>query len=89
MSEEPNWTRRRLERARITDDPEGDLITDMRTEPDIPEFPDLKSMRDYVRFKRMGDRLILAAVPGAWRRYRSWMDRHQADPSRLPLDRIR
>lgn len=64
---EPNWTSRWLKRARITNDPVGDLIGDMRTDPDIPRlFPNLKSMRDYVSIKSKGDRLIMAAVPGAW-----------------------
>jgi len=69
----PNYTRQWLKRAKITDDPEGDLIADMRTDPDIPHlFINRKRMRDYVRFKA-GDPAILAAVPGVWRRYRKWL----------------
>jgi hypothetical protein len=69
----PNYTCHWLRRAKVTDDPEGDLIADMRTDLDIPHlFPTFKHMRDYVSRKSRGDPLILAAVPGVWRRYRKW-----------------
>jgi hypothetical protein len=73
MSATSEW----LAVARITNDPEGDLIADMRTDRDIPGlFGNLKAMHDYVSFKSRGDPKILAAVPGVWRRYRRWVDRH-------------
>jgi hypothetical protein len=47
--------------ARITDDPEGDLIADMQTDRDIPGlFGNLKAMHDFVSFKSRGDPKILA-----------------------------
>lgn len=69
-----------LSRARITDDPEGDLIADMRAElrrgADIPGlFPNVAAMRAYLR-SRGACPEALAAVPGVWRRYRKWLDRH-------------
>jgi hypothetical protein len=69
-----------LSRARATDDPEGDLIADMRSElrrgVDVPAlFPNMASMRHYLR-DRGACPEALAAVPGVWRRYRSWVDRN-------------
>jgi hypothetical protein len=66
-----------LEHARVTDDPEGDLVTDMRTERELPNFTSFESMHSYVRFKSNGDRAVLAAVPGVWRRYEAWCRRPQ------------
>jgi hypothetical protein len=60
-----------LERARVTDDPEGDLVADMRRDPDRPRtFTSLKALRGYIGFKSHYDPAVLASVPGAWRRYR-------------------
>jgi hypothetical protein len=79
----PHYVKAWLKQARITDEPEGDLVTDMRTDPEIPHhFPTLKRMRDYVRLKSRGDRLIMAAVPGVWRRYRKWI-RERVNPHLL------
>ncbi len=69
-----------LSRARATDDPEGDLIGDMRAElrrgVDLPAlFPNKAAMFDYLR-SRGACREALGAVPGVWRRYRNWVDRH-------------
>ncbi len=66
--------------ARATDDPEGDLIADMRAElrrgADLPAvFSNKAEMLNYLR-SRGACREALAAVPGVWRRYRNWLDRH-------------
>lgn len=71
-----------LTRAHVTDDPEGDLIADMRAElrrgAEVPAlFPNMVSMQDYLR-SRGACPEALAAVPGVWRRYRRWVDRHGA-----------
>src|SRR6266446_5954487 len=69
-------TRRWVAKARITDDPAGDLIADMRRDPALPGlFPNIQAMRDHLR-RRGACREALAAVPVVWRRYRNWMDRH-------------
>jgi hypothetical protein len=71
-----NWTKDWLRRARITNDSAGDLITDMRTDTNIPPlFASIREMRDYVRGKGARAEAI-AAVPIVWRRYRNWMDHH-------------
>jgi hypothetical protein len=74
----PNYTAHWLNQAQVTDDPEGDLIADMRTDPDIPHlFPTLKAMRAYVGRKSRNDPLVMAAVLGVWRRYRAWCRRYR------------
>jgi hypothetical protein len=71
-----NWTKNWLASTRITDDPMGDLIADMRTDPGIPPlFKNIDAMRDYLRSKG-ACREALAIVPRVWRRYQSWQDRH-------------
>jgi hypothetical protein len=74
-----------LVRARVTDDPEGDLIADMRSElrrsVEVPAlFPNMAAMRDYL-VGRGASREVLAAVPGVWRRYRRWVDQHRHTPA--------
>jgi len=65
-----------LKQAEVTDDPEGDLISDMRADPDRPAtFDSLEALRSYVGFKNHHDREVLASVPGAWRRYEAWCSR--------------
>ena len=65
-----------LKYAKVTDDPEGDLVYDMRRDPDRPPtFTSLKALRRYIGFKSHYDPAVLAAVPGAWRRYRAWRER--------------
>jgi hypothetical protein len=67
--------------ARVTDDPAGDLIADMRRDmlarPD--EFPRLfggvRSMRAHLE-KRNASVEAHAAVPVVWRRYRAWLNRN-------------
>jgi hypothetical protein len=72
----PNWTRAFLARARKTNDAVGDLIADMGRDPNIPPmFPNIKSLRAYLR-ERNACEQALEAVPGFWRRYRRWIDRH-------------
>jgi hypothetical protein len=62
--------------AKLTNDPEGDFVYDMRRDPDRPAtFTSLKAVRAYVGFKSGYDRLVLASVPGAWRRYKAWRKR--------------
>src|SRR5215204_4927084 len=77
---EPNWTRAFLARARVTDDPVGDLIVDMRADRNAPPlFKNINAVRGYLRTKNacMG---ALEAVPGFWRRYQRWIDRHPFAP---------
>jgi hypothetical protein len=68
-----------LQSARIAETPEGDLIADMRVDPGLPDhFPSIGSMRGYLETKG-ACREALAVVPGVWRRYRRWQDRHPTD----------
>lgn len=54
--------------ARITDDPIGDLIGDLRHDRDLPFlFRNIDAMRAHLR-NRGACREALAAVPSAWRR---------------------
>ena len=80
-----------LTRSRITDTPVGDLIADMRGElcrgiepPRL--FANCEEMRRYVRGRGACPE-ALAAVPGMWRRYCAWMDRHCLKWSVLPPTR--
>jgi hypothetical protein len=69
----PYYVQHWLKQEIATDDPEGDLMADMRADPDLPHhFPTLKRMRDYARLRSRGDPLVMAAVPSVWRRYRKW-----------------
>jgi YozE SAM-like fold len=62
-----NWTKNWLASARITDDPMGDLIADMRRDPNIPSlFKNIDAMRDYLRTKG-ACREAIAVVPKLWR----------------------
>jgi hypothetical protein len=75
MSTSP--TQRWLQRARITDTIEGDLIEDMRRDPSVPPlFANINELRRYVAFKSGGYSGVMAAVPGVWRRYQQWLDRN-------------
>jgi hypothetical protein len=65
-----NWTKGWLAKARISDDPEGDLIADMRGDPSIPPlFGSADEMRGYIRSKGMVSRSFarrqegMAAIP--------------------------
>jgi hypothetical protein len=65
-----------LARARITDDPEGDLVSDLRREQRIGKLPDSalvspRAMQGYIRLRGGCDGAI-EAVPGVWRRFRNW-----------------
>jgi hypothetical protein len=69
-----------LARAHITDNPEGDLIADMRSElrrgADMPEiFHSQRELQAYLSGKGACPE-ALAAVPGVWQRYRRWLDRN-------------
>ena len=69
--------------ARLTDDPEGDLIADMRGElrrgVELPAlFANKAELHSYL-ISRSACQGALNAVPGVWRRYRQWLDRHGLD----------
>jgi hypothetical protein len=68
-----------LERARVTEDREGNhydmdrFMYDLRHDPDLPPtFASLKALRSYVGFKSGYDRDVLACAAFAWRRYKAW-----------------
>lgn len=69
-------TKEWLAASRITNTPAGDMIADMRRDPDIPPlFHSAEEMRSYLSLKG-ACREALATVPAAWVRYRRWVDRH-------------
>jgi hypothetical protein len=69
---ETNWTAHWLRRARITDDPVGEVIANMRRDPDVPPlFQHINEVRSYLRRKGASTE-ALAAVPILWRRYLNW-----------------
>jgi hypothetical protein len=72
-------TTRWLAKARITDDPEGDLIEDMRRDAkangELPLFKNIHAMRAYLHSKGACHE-ALQAVPRVWRRYEHWLDRN-------------
>jgi hypothetical protein len=69
----PDTTRKFLQQSRVTNNPVGDLIGDMRTDPDLPpDFQTFSQLRDYIRSKSQDNGLVMAAVPGVWRRYQRW-----------------
>jgi hypothetical protein len=76
-----NFTRQWLARARITDNPEGDLIADMRADPDIPPlFHNIDEMRGYLA--RKGACIpAMEAVRKVWPRYRRSVDRQIMGPT--------
>jgi hypothetical protein len=62
--------------ARVTDDPAGDLIADMRADRRLPAlFPG--SMRAYLKSLNACSG-ALEAVPIVWRRYQSFLGRNPA-----------
>jgi hypothetical protein len=64
-----------LRQARITDDPAGDLIADLRRDHAVKRFPNIATMRGFVRSRNVVCPQALAAVPIVWRRYRKWLGR--------------
>jgi hypothetical protein len=73
-------TRLWLRRVRITDDPAGDLIGDMRQQMlsgfELPRvFANIGAMRAYLR-DRGASSQALDAVPEVWSRYRRWLNYH-------------
>jgi hypothetical protein len=65
-----------LAKARITGDPAGDLIADMRRDANLPRlFGNIHEMRRYLQGRGACPEAI-QTVPAVWRRYRSWMDRN-------------
>jgi hypothetical protein len=69
----PHYVQHWLKHETEADGTEGELMADMRADPDLPHhFPTLKRMRDYVRLKSKGDPLAMATVLDIWRRYRKW-----------------
>jgi hypothetical protein len=78
-----NFTKQWLAHARITDDPAGDLIADMRREQEtMPSlFKNIREMRAYLVSRRACPE-ALEAVSTVWRRYSSWIMRNPtATPS--------
>lgn len=76
MDNPQNWTKAWLANARITDDPVGDVIADLKRDPNVPRlFHNAEEMRNYIR-SRQGCREAIAAVSAVWKRYRRWQDRH-------------
>jgi hypothetical protein len=76
-----------LERARITDDPEGDLIADMRAEMNagraVPDLGDLiGKIHAHLRLRNACEGAH-HAVGGVRRRFRRWLDRHCWDWEQL------
>jgi hypothetical protein len=68
-------TKRFVSSARITDDPVGDLIADMRRDPNLPRlFPNIKAVREYLRQKNASPAAV-AAVPIFWRRFNQFITR--------------
>jgi len=59
--------------ARITDDPEGDFVEDMRSDirnaKTSADFSDIAHLRRYLLL-RGACQGAMEAVPGVWRRYR-------------------
>lgn len=62
--------------ARVTDDPAGDLVQDMRVDRAImgQEFRSAAELCLYLRFKQACPEAIVTA-PVVWRRYLAWRDR--------------
>jgi hypothetical protein len=74
---EKNWTADWLRRVRITDDSMGDVIADMRRDPNVPSlFHHIRDMHSYLTLKGASIER-LAAVPILWRRYSQWLARTQ------------
>jgi hypothetical protein len=66
-----------LERARITDDPAGDLIADMKADRNLPlrNVTSFGALRSYLISKNACHEAIKAARI-VCRRYRNWQDRN-------------
>jgi len=63
-----DW-KRWLSRARITDNPIGDLIADMRRDRKAPaSFAGIRDLRSYLARGSASK----AAVDGMWRRFKLW-----------------
>jgi hypothetical protein len=75
-----NWTKAWLAEAKVTDNPVGDLIADMRrdADPKLPEdFPSVSHLKSYL-YLRGACREALAVARTAWRRYRAWRDKAES-----------
>jgi hypothetical protein len=71
-----NVTKSWLEKSHITDDPAGDLMSDMRRDPTLPTFfRNIREMRAYL-VSRGACPEALQALPVVWRRYSSWLMRN-------------
>ena len=60
--------------ARVTDDPVGDFISDMRGERHVPAFKSSAEVRSFLRF-RGACRGASTTVPYFWQRYKRWVAR--------------
>ena len=77
---ETNWTANWLHSTRTTDGAAGEVIADMRRDPNVPPlFHHIGEMRGYLRRKRAPTE-ALAALPILWRRYADWLARQPVDP---------
>jgi hypothetical protein len=71
-----SWTKEWLACCHVTDSIAGDVIMDMRRDPDLPPlFRNLEHMRDYLRLKQAPKEAI-KALPAIWRRYSRWLARN-------------
>jgi YozE SAM-like protein len=67
-----------LSRAKVTDDPAGDFVTDMRDDRQAPKtFASLGDLRAYLRSRRACDG-ALGAASDAWLRFTTWKKRRAA-----------
>jgi hypothetical protein len=66
-----------LDVVRLTDDPEGDLVFDLRRDRQLPPaISSLTDLRSHMR-SRGACREALEAAPGVWGRYFAWWRRAQ------------
>jgi hypothetical protein len=64
-----------LAASQITDNPAGDLIADMRSDQQLPDFFRSRSQMENYLMRRGACQAALDVVPEVWRRYRNWVDR--------------
>ena len=78
-----NWTALFLSKARVTDNPAGDIVEDMKADTRSPRYrdglPRLFRDADHVRsylWSRNACQEAIDAVPEFWRRYSAWMKKN-------------
>lgn len=67
-----------LKVARATENPEGDLVGDMRRDRKLPDHFESADRLSIYLLCRGACPEALEAVPGVWRRYESWRSRSYA-----------